>query len=128
MHSINQGMNPYKSVMSILCKTLAPFDDDNLIPTFGFGDVSSKDHSLISFHPEERPIHTLDNVLVAYDSCIRSINLSGPTSFAPAVYKAIEIVRNSSGRYHILVIIADGQVCQLWAHGLCGSDWFVEIH
>jgi E3 ubiquitin-protein ligase RGLG len=105
-------MNPYKSVISILCKTLAPFDDDNLIPTFGFGDLSSKDHSLISFHPDGKPIESLENVLVAYDSLVGSVFLSGPTSFAPAVYKAIEIVRNSGGQYHILVIIADGQVCR----------------
>jgi E3 ubiquitin-protein ligase RGLG len=103
-------MNPYKSAISILCQTLASFDDDNLIPTFGFGDLSSKDHSLISFDPQGRPIQTLENVLVAYDSIISSLFLSGPTSFAPAVYKAIEIVRNSGGQYHILIIIADGQV------------------
>jgi E3 ubiquitin-protein ligase RGLG len=103
-------MNPYKSVMSILCKTLAPFDDDNLIPTYGFGDLSSKDHSLVSFDPKGKPIHKLDNVLLAYDSLIGSINLSGPTSFAPAVYKAIETVRKTGGQYHILVIIADGHV------------------
>lgn len=104
-------MNPYKSVINILCKTLSAFDDDHLIPTYGFGDINSKDHSLVSFDPHGQPIHTLENVLAAYDSVISSVNLSGPTSLAPAVYKAIEIVRQSRGQYHILVIVADGQVC-----------------
>jgi E3 ubiquitin-protein ligase RGLG len=104
-------MNPYKSVMSILCKTLAEFDDDQLIPTFGFGCNHSHDHSLVSFGHQGQPIHTLESVLRIYDAHIGNICLCGPTSFAPAVYKAIEIVKQSGGQYHILVIIADGLVC-----------------
>jgi E3 ubiquitin-protein ligase RGLG len=76
----------------------------------GFGDTSSKDQALVSFSGDDRPIHTLENVLAAYQNLIPCVNLSGPTSFAPAVYKAVEIVRQSGGQYHILLIIADGQV------------------
>lgn len=45
-----------------------------------------------------------------YESVARRVKLLGPTSFAPLVRKAIEIVRDSGRRYHCLVIIADGQV------------------
>lgn len=34
----------------------------------------------------------------------------GPTSFAPIVEAAVDIVEKSGGQYHVLLIIADGQV------------------
>lgn len=38
------------------------------------------------------------------------VHLSGPTSFAPVIEMAITIVEQSGGQYHVLLIIADGQV------------------
>ena len=37
--------------------------------------------------------------------------LTGPTSFAPIIETAMGIVDSSGGQYHVLLIIADGQVC-----------------
>lgn len=42
---------------------------------------------------------------------ISSVRLAGPTSFAPAIRQACKIVNDSGGKFHILLIIADGQVC-----------------
>ena len=112
LHSTETDTNPYNSVIRILGRTLSAFDDDQLIPTYGFGDLGSKDHSLVSFDATGAgaPIKTLDSVLTAYNNMISKFQLSGPTSFAPAIFKAIEICRESKGQYHILVIVADGQV------------------
>lgn len=38
-------------------------------------------------------------------------HFQGPTSFAPIIEMATTIVEQSGGQYHVLVIIADGQVC-----------------
>ncbi|KAL0306072.1 UNVERIFIED_CONTAM: E3 ubiquitin-protein ligase RGLG4 [Sesamum radiatum] len=72
LHAVGDTPNPYEKAISIIGKTLAPFDEDNLIPCFGFGD--------------------------------------GPTSYGPVVDAAVDIVERSGGQYHVLVIIADGQV------------------
>lgn len=42
-------------------------------------------------------------------SCLL-LQLAGPTSFAPIIRKAIEITVASGNQYHVLVIIADGQL------------------
>lgn len=36
--------------------------------------------------------------------------IAGPTSFAPIIEMAMTIVEQSGGQYHVLLIIADGQV------------------
>jgi hypothetical protein len=38
LHAISNTPNPYEQAISIIGRTLSPFDDDNLIPCFGFGD------------------------------------------------------------------------------------------
>lgn len=37
-------------------------------------------------------------------------SLTGPTSFAPVIDAAVDIVEQNNMQYHVLVIIADGQV------------------
>jgi hypothetical protein len=52
-------------------------------------------------------------MLKSSDANVAKMDLSGPTSFALAIYKANEIVKQSGGPYHILVIIADGRYMYL---------------
>eukprot|EP00892_Ulva_mutabilis_P002223 jgi/Ulvmu1/12000/UM083_0013.1 len=110
LHSLSSGTNPYTTVLSVICQTLSAFDDDQMISAYGFGDVSSRDKALFSFAPEDQQIHSLPNLLQAYAHMVPHVQLSGPTSFAPAINKALDVVRQSGGRFHILILIADGQV------------------
>jgi Copine len=38
LHHIGENKNPYEQAISIIGNTLSHFDEDNLIPCFGFGD------------------------------------------------------------------------------------------
>ncbi|KAI0494962.1 hypothetical protein KFK09_025108 [Dendrobium nobile] len=110
LHTIGDKPNPYEEAISIIGKTLAPFDEDNLIPCFGFGDATTHDREVFSFHGDHSPCHGFEEVLECYRKIVPNLKLSGPTSFAPLVEAAVHIVENSGGQYHVLVIIADGQV------------------
>ncbi|KAF5450190.1 hypothetical protein F2P56_030560 [Juglans regia] len=110
LHHIGNGQNPYQRAISIIGKTLSAFDEDNLIPCFGFGDASTHDQDVFSFYPEERYCNGFEEVLTRYREMVPELKLAGPTSFAPIIEMAITIVEQSVGQYHVLLIIADGQV------------------
>jgi hypothetical protein len=105
----HSGPNPYERAIDILGRTLAPFDDDHLIPAYGFGDITTKDIGVFQFFPDARPCRGLEEALARYREITPSVQLSGPTSFAPVIYEAIRLVRETRS-YHILIIVADGQV------------------
>ncbi|XP_074269009.1 E3 ubiquitin-protein ligase RGLG2-like [Silene latifolia] len=110
LHHIGDGMNPYEQAISIIGKTLAAFDEDNLIPCFGFGDATTHDQAVFSFYPNDRVCYGFEEVLSQYREIVPHLRLAGPTSFAPVIETAMTIVEQSGGQYHVLLIIADGQV------------------
>ncbi|XP_020206687.1 E3 ubiquitin-protein ligase RGLG4 [Cajanus cajan] len=110
LHAIGSTPNPYEKAISIIGKTLAPFDDDNLIPCFGFGDATTHDQEVFSFHSDHSPCHGFEEVLACYQKIVPNLKLSGPTSYAPVIEAAIDIVEKNRGQFHVLVIVADGQV------------------
>ena len=110
MHSIiPNNPNPYMRVMDVMGRALAPYDDDGLIPVFGFGDKTTQARSVFDLSPSRRPFNGMQEAIEAYKKVVPTLTLSGPTSFAPLIKKAIEIVKETK-QYHILVIICDGQV------------------
>ncbi|URE19188.1 BAG domain [Musa troglodytarum] len=140
LHNIsNHRLNPYQQAIAIIGKVLASFDEDNLIPCFGFGDcmassssssaavawfgrvvsllllllllpATTRDQGVFSFRSDHSPCHGFEEVLRCYREIVPHLQLSGPTSFAPIVETAVYIAESSGGQYHVLVIIADGQV------------------
>ena len=115
LHDISGPPNPYQEVITIFGQFLAPFDDDGLIPCYGFGDKRTADDSVFAFHEAAGGAEVfcdgLGGVLAAYSARIGSVTLAGPTSFAPAIRKTMELVRRTTPReFTFALIIADGQV------------------
>lgn len=109
LHSIRQGrLNPYQQVIKYIGETMEAFDEDHLIPAFGFGCLNTKDTRIFNLK-SSGSCFKFTEVLEMYNQIAPQITLSGPTSFVPIIRHAIEIVKHV-GTYHILVIITDGQV------------------
>jgi hypothetical protein len=103
------AMNPYQRAIDIIGRTLEKFDDDKMIPVYGFGDENTKDKTVMAFNTGETPCFGVSQVLARYNEIIPTVQLSGPTTFAPLIKKAIDIVKETS-QYHILLILTDGDV------------------
>ncbi|KAL7100525.1 hypothetical protein ACP275_08G002800 [Erythranthe tilingii] len=110
LHHTGNGLNPYEQAISIIGETLAAFDEDNLIPCYGFGDASTHDQDIFSLSQNGSPCKGFEEVLSHYRAILPHLNLAGPTSFAPIIEMAMTIVEQHGGQYHVLLIIADGQV------------------
>ncbi|KAG9402629.1 hypothetical protein AC1031_007234 [Aphanomyces cochlioides] len=112
LHEIDpsdQTWNPYQRVIYSLGRTLEAFDDDRLIPVFGFGDVTTGGSACFPFLPDGLVCHGFAQVLERYNQITPLMQLAGPTNFAPVIREAIQICKAQKS-YHILVIIADGLV------------------
>merc|ERR1719359_2749148 len=77
LHDTDHGSNPYETALTIIAKVLADFDDDNLIPAYGFGDVRTRDKAVFSFEPDDKPCDGLEGVLHRYKQIARSVDLNG---------------------------------------------------
>lgn len=105
-------LNPYQEVMRIMTVVLEMYSSrDHGIQAFGFGDAKTRGHSVFSFAPEgsAEPLRSFSEIMQRYREIVPTLTLSGPTSFAPAIHKALELVKETN-EYHILIIIADGQI------------------
>lgn len=101
--------NPYQKVLQILGKTLSFISSDHLIHSYGFGDAQTRDHSVFPLTSDETSCNDYRQVINAYTRAVKSVELDGPTNFAPIIDKAIEYCQRT-GQYHILIILVDGQV------------------
>jgi hypothetical protein len=75
LHAIGNETNPYEQALNIIGQTLSPFDEDNLIPCFGFGDGASsslEQLETLSIQSESLKHFLFKNglcILQAADSC-----------------------------------------------------------
>ena len=107
LHSLSSSSeNPYEKCLNIISRVLNPFDDDDLIPLYGFGCSRTNDHSVLDIGT----CNGLSETLARYRALIPTVKLAGPTSFGPLIRKAVDVVVEDNNSYHILIIIADGEI------------------
>jgi E3 ubiquitin-protein ligase RGLG len=107
LHALHNGWNPYQTVIATLSDVLLKrLDDDCIVPLYGFGDVQTQNKKVFMLN-NEHPCNSKEELLCAYNDAAAAVTLSGPTSFAPIINEAVDVCKQR-GKYHILVIVADG--------------------
>lgn len=113
------GLNQYQEAISKVSEIILDYDSDKLLPAFGFGGVphfpnlNSKRIDLcfpLNGDPKNPDVKDLEGVMEAYSLALKSVELSGPTLFAPVLQRAMDIAKQSKDKniYSCLLIVTDG--------------------
>lgn len=109
LHALSDmQLNPYQKVLELMGKKLEIFDDDKLIPCFGFADGTSHGTGVFPWYSNRVP-YTFNMIISRYKEIVPHVVLGGPTNLAPIIREAIHIVSELKA-FHILLIISDGQI------------------
>ena len=65
---------------------------------------------MFSFFRGNNPANGLEALFERYKQIAGSVYMSGPTSFAPLIRQAMRDVYESGMKFHMLLILADGQI------------------
>ena len=90
--------NPYEAAINAVGHIIEDYDSDKLFPVLGFGARLPPDGGVshcfyVNGHDSNPYCQGITGVLGAYRTCIRRIQLYGPTNFAPTVNHVADIAR-----------------------------------
>ncbi|CAM6093705.1 unnamed protein product [Calypogeia fissa] len=100
----------HERAISCLGQPLATCNEGHLLQCWGFGDESTQDEHVFSFHADNSACNGTECAIRHYREIFQHVVLGGPsTSLRPVIKEAINRVVNSGGQYHVLVVIAVGE-------------------
>ncbi|KAM6927916.1 LOW QUALITY PROTEIN: copine-9-like [Xenentodon cancila] len=113
-------MNTYAMALKAVGEIIQDYDSDKLFPAYGFGAKLPPDGKISHAFPlnsnaENPNCVGIEGVLEAYFQSLRSVQLYGPTNFAPVinqVARCAEEVTDGS-QYFVLLMITDGVISDM---------------
>ncbi|KAL1110298.1 hypothetical protein AAG570_008375 [Ranatra chinensis] len=121
LHYIGGGFgNCYEQAISAVGSIIEDYDSDKVFPVLGFG-ARLPPHGKVSheffvnMHPSNPYCTRVSGVLEAYRSCLRQIQLYGPTNFAPVINHVAKFAATytDGSSYFILLILTDGVISDM---------------
>uniref|UniRef100_A0A3Q1HJS3 C2 domain-containing protein n=1 Tax=Anabas testudineus TaxID=64144 RepID=A0A3Q1HJS3_ANATE len=113
-------MNAYAMALKAVGEIIQDYDSDKLFPAYGFGAKLPPDGKISHAFPlnsntENPNCVGIEGVLEAYFQSLRTVQLYGPTNFAPVINQvarcAAEITDGS--QYFVLLMITDGVISDM---------------
>ncbi|XP_029799024.1 copine-5 [Suricata suricatta] len=113
-------LNAYALALTAVGEIIQHYDSDKMFPALGFGAKLPPDGRVSHEFPlngnQENPSCCgIDGILEAYHHSLRTVQLYGPTNFAPVVThvaRAAAAVQDGS-QYSVLLIITDGVISDM---------------
>ncbi|XP_037861949.1 copine-5 isoform X3 [Chlorocebus sabaeus] len=113
-------LNAYALALTAVGEIIQHYDSDKMFPALGFGAKLPPDGRVSHEFPlngnQENPSCCgIDGILEAYHRSLRTVQLYGPTNFAPVV---THVARNAAAvqdgsQYSVLLIITDGVISDM---------------
>ncbi|KAK7603007.1 hypothetical protein V9T40_003006 [Parthenolecanium corni] len=112
--------NQYEQALKSVGDIIQDYDSDKMYPVLGFGarlppDGRISHEFFVNQHPTNPYVNGIDGVIEAYKSCIRSVQLYGPTNFSPVINHVAKFATTyqDGSQYFILLIITDGIITDM---------------
>ncbi|XP_052780643.1 copine-8-like isoform X1 [Mya arenaria] len=121
LHYINPYGQPnqYQMAIQAVGDIIQDYDTDKLFPALGFGarfpDMSVQHEFALNFTPQNPYCNGIQGVLGAYNNAIKSVQLYGPTNFAPCINHVAKFAatKRDGSCYFVLLIITDGVISDM---------------
>ncbi|NWY04762.1 CPNE9 protein, partial [Nothoprocta ornata] len=113
-------LSAYALALKAVGEIIQDYDSDKLFPAYGFGAKLPPDGKISHQFPlnnnaENPSCAGIDGVLECYLQSLRTVQLYGPTNFAPVINQvagaAAQVTDGS--QYHVLLIITDGVISDM---------------
>ncbi|MCL4137519.1 UNVERIFIED_CONTAM: hypothetical protein GTU68_020763, partial [Idotea baltica] len=120
LHYLGDGDNLYMTAMKAVGEIILDYDADQLVPALGFGARIPPDNKVshqffMNGDPKDPYCKGIDGILEAYKKSVQTVELFGPTNFAPCIKQQAKFASkyDDGKHYFVLLIITDGVISDL---------------
>uniref|UniRef100_A0A3B1KLT2 Copine family member 9 n=1 Tax=Astyanax mexicanus TaxID=7994 RepID=A0A3B1KLT2_ASTMX len=113
-------MNTYAMALKAVGEIIQDYDSDKLFPAYGFGAKLPPDGKISHVFPlngnsEDPNCVAIEGVLEAYFQSLRTVQLYGPTNFAPVINQVARSAQDvtDGSQYFVLLMITDGVISDM---------------
>uniref|UniRef100_A0A667WH67 Copine family member 9 n=1 Tax=Myripristis murdjan TaxID=586833 RepID=A0A667WH67_9TELE len=113
-------MNAYAMALKAVGEIIQDYDSDKLFPAYGFGAKLPPDGKISHAFPlnsntENPNCVGIEGVLEAYFQSLRTVQLYGPTNFAPVINQVARCAADvtDGSQYFVLLMITDGVISDM---------------
>ncbi|XP_032895492.1 copine-8 isoform X1 [Amblyraja radiata] len=121
LHYMNPyQLNTYAMALKAVGEIIQDYDSDKMFPALGFGAKLPPDGKIshefaLNGNPHNPYCQGIEGVMEAYYQSLKSVQLYGPTNFAPVINHVARYAASvkDGSQYFILLIITDGVISDM---------------
>uniref|UniRef100_A0A8C5RZ83 Copine 8 n=1 Tax=Laticauda laticaudata TaxID=8630 RepID=A0A8C5RZ83_LATLA len=121
LHYMNPyQLNAYGMALRAVGEIIQDYDTDKMFPALGFGAKLPPDGRIshefaLNGNPQNPYCNGIDGVMEAYYMSLKSVQLYGPTNFAPVINHVARYAASikDGSQYFVLLIVTDGVISDM---------------